>query len=110
MFDALPKKDRDILCKFYGIFGFQKTPLKEIGMYHMMKESAVENAKDRAIKKLEKAFPGSKLQLWKTVHRLMRRPILPSEDETELWAKLPRYVHALTEVYGVLNEATTDKA
>lgn len=108
MFDALPKKDRDILGKFYGIFGFKKTPLKEIGMYHMMKESAVEKAKDRAIKKLEKACPGSKLQLWKTVHRLMRRPILPPDDDTELLTQFPRYVHALAEVYGVLNEATAE--
>ena len=45
LFDALPKKDRDILGKFYGVFGFEKTSLKEIGMYHMMKESAVEKAK-----------------------------------------------------------------
>ncbi|MBQ8831511.1 MAG: sigma-70 family RNA polymerase sigma factor [Oscillospiraceae bacterium] len=109
MFDALPKKDRDILGKFYGIFGFQKTSLKEIGMYHMMKESAVEKAKDRAIKKLEKAYPGSKLQLWKTVHRLMRRPILPPDDDTELRMQFPKYVHALAEVYGVLNETTTDE-
>ena len=109
MFDALPKKDRDILGKFYGVFGFKKTPLKEIGMYHMMKEPAVEKAKDRAIKKLEKAYPGSKLQLWKIVHRLMRRPILPPDDDTELRTQFPRYVHALAEVYGILNEATTDK-
>lgn len=61
MFDALPKKDRDILGKFYGIFEFEKTELKEIGMYHMMREPAVIKAKDRAIKKLEKAYPGSKL-------------------------------------------------
>lgn len=109
MFDALPKKDRDILGKFYGIFGFEKTPLKEIGMYHMMKESAVEKAKDRAIKKLEKAYPGSKLQFWKTIYRLMRRPILPPEDDAELRKQFPKYVHALAEVYGVLNEATTDE-
>ena len=89
LFDAPPKKDRDILGKFYGIFGFKKTELKEIGMYHMMKESAVIKAKDRAIKKLEKAYPGSKLQLWKTVYRMMRRPILPPEDDTELRSSFP---------------------
>ena len=108
MFDALPKKDRDILGKCYGILGFKETPLKEIGMYHMMKESAVGKAKDRAIKKLEKAYPGSKLQLWKTVYRMMRRPILPPDDDTELRVQFPRYVHALAEVYGVLHEATAD--
>ena len=109
LFDALSKKERDILGKFYGIFGFKETELKEIGMYHMMKESAVIKAKDRAIKKLEKAYPGSKLQLWKTVHRLMQRPILPPEDDTELRTQFPKYVHALAEVYGVLNEATMDE-
>ena len=108
MFDALPKKERDILGKFYGIFGFEETELKKIGMYHMMKASAVIKAKDRAIKKLEKAYPGSKLQLWKTVYRMMRRPILPPDDDTELRTQFPKYVHALAEVYGVLNEATAD--
>ena len=78
-------------------------------MYHMMRESAVEKAKDRAIVKLEKAYPGSKLQLWKAVHRLMRRPIHPQEDDTELRMQFPQYVHALAEVYGVLSEATTDE-
>lgn len=41
MFDALQKKDRDILGKLYGIFGLKMTELKEIGTYHMMRESAV---------------------------------------------------------------------
>lgn len=63
LFDALPKKDRDILGKFYGVFGFEKTSLKEIGMHHMMKESAVEKAKERAVTKLKKAYPGSRLQI-----------------------------------------------
>lgn len=92
----------------YGIWGFKEPPLEEIGMYHMMKESAVEKAKDRAIKKPEKAYPGSKLQHWKSVHRLMRRPVPPPEDDTELRVQFPRYVHALAEIYSVLNEATTD--
>ena len=84
LFDALPKKDRDILGKFYGVFGFEKTSLKEIGMYHMMKESAVEKAKERAVTKLKKAYPGSRLQIWRNVHRMIRRPILPAKDDRTL--------------------------
>ena len=42
-----------------------------------------------SIKKLEKAYPGSKLQLWMTVYRIMRRPILPPEDDTELRSSFP---------------------
>ena len=82
--------------------------MKEIGMYHMMKESAVEKAKNRAVEKLRKSYPGSRLQVWRAVHRMMQRPIpLPGED-SELRRNFPQYVRALAEVYGVLNEATSD--
>ena len=74
LFDTLPKKDRDILGKACGVFGYSEATLKEIGMYHMMKESAVEKAKNRAVEKLKAAYPGSKLQIWKAVHRMMQRP------------------------------------
>ena len=108
LFDALPKKDRDILGKTCGVFGYPEAALKEIGMYHMMKESAVEKAKNRAVEKLRKSYPGSRLQVWRTVPRMMRRPIpLPGED-SELRRNFPQYVRALAEGYGVLNEATSD--
>ena len=81
MFDALPKKGRDILGKSYGVFGYRETTLKEIGMYHMMKESAVEKAKNRAVEKLKAAYPGSRLQIWKVVYRMLRRPIPPPEND-----------------------------
>ena len=108
LFDTLPKKDRDILGKVYGVFGYSEVALKEIGMYHMMKESAVEKAKSRAVEKLRKAYPGSRLQVWRTVHRMMRRPIPPPGEDSDLRRNFPQYVRALTEVYGVLNEATSD--
>ena len=78
---TLSKKDRDILGKTCGVFGYPEATLKEIGMYHMMKESAVEKAKNRAVEKLREAYPGSRLQIWKIVHRMMQRPILPPEDD-----------------------------
>ena len=92
LFDTLPKKDRDILGKTCGVFGYPEATLKEIGMYHMMKESAVEKAKNRAVEKLREAYPGSRLQVWRAVHRMLRR-------------NFPQYVRALAEVYGVLSEA-----
>ena len=108
LFDALPKKDRDILGKACGVFGYPEATLKEIGMYHMMKESAVEKAKSRAIEKLKAAYPGSRLQVWRTVYRMMRRPIPPPEENSELRRNFPQYVRALAEVYGVLSEAASD--
>ena len=84
LFDALPKKDRDILGKAYGVFGYSEATLKEIGMYHMMKESAVEKAKSHAVERLKAAYPGSRLQIWKIVHRMMQRPISPPENNVGL--------------------------
>ena len=108
LFDTLPKKERDILGKACGVFGYPEAALKEIGMYHMMKESAVEKAKSRAVEKLRESYPGSRLQAWRTVHRMMRRPVPPPGEDSELRRNFPQYVRALAEVYGVLNEATSD--
>ena len=108
LFDTLPKKDRDILGKTCGVFGYPEATLKEIGMYHMMKESAVEKAKIRAVEKLREAYPGSRLQVWRTVHRMLRRPVPPPEEDSELRRDFPQYVRALAEVYGVLSEAASD--
>ena len=105
LFDTLPKKDRDILGKAYGVFGYSEASLKEIGMYHMMKESAVEKAKNRAVEKLREAYPGSRLQVWRAVHRMMRRPVPPPGEDRELRRNFPQYVRALAEVYAILEEA-----
>ena len=108
LFDTLPKKDRDVLGKACGVFGYPEATLKEIGMYHMMKESAVEKAKNRAVEKLRKSYPGSRLQVWRTVHRMMRRPVPPPGEDSELRRNFPQYVRALAEVYGVLSEAASN--
>ena len=108
LFDTLSKKDRDILGKTCDVFGYPEATLKEIGMYHMMKESAVEKAKNRAVEKLRESYPGSRLQVWRAVHRMMRRPIPPLGDDSDLRRDFPQYARALAEVYGVLNEATSD--
>ncbi len=108
LFDTLPKKERDILGKACGVFGYPEMTLKEIGMYHMMKESAVEKAKSRAVEKLREAYPGSRLQAWRTVHRMMRRPVPPPGEDSELRRDFPQYVRAMAEVYSVLNEAASD--
>ena len=73
LFHKLPKKDRDILGKCFGTFGYPKTPLQEIAMYHFMKEDAVEKAKDRTLKKLRREWRDSLARRWNTAHRLIER-------------------------------------
>ena len=68
----------------------------------------MEKAKNRAVEKLKEAYPGSRLQVWRTVHRMMRRPVPPPGENSELRRDFPQYVRALAEVYGVLSEAASD--
>lgn len=51
-FDSLSRRERDIIGKCFGVFGYQKEPLRDIAMYHMVGEDAVEKAKRRAQDKL----------------------------------------------------------
>lgn len=39
---------------------------------------------------------------------MMRRPVLPSEEDSELRRNFLQYVRALTEVYAILEEAVAN--
>jgi len=71
LFDALPKQDKDILGKCYGVFGFRKETLEEIAIYHFMKEDGVEKARNRILKKLREDYPSSMLWWWDEVCKVL---------------------------------------
>ena len=72
LFDGLTKKEQDIIGKTFGVFGYEKQPLRDIAMYHMMREDAVEKAKARALKKMKEAYPGSRMRVWDDVRGKMQ--------------------------------------
>lgn len=51
-FLRLSKRDQDILGRYFGVYGFPKSDLREIAVRNRMKESGVEKAKDQALKHL----------------------------------------------------------
>ena len=51
-FLRLSKKEQDILGRYFGVYGFPKSNLREIAMRNLLKESGVEKAKDQALKHL----------------------------------------------------------
>ena len=65
-----------------------ETALKEVGMYHMMKESAVEKAKNRAVEKLREILSWQRAPVWRIVHHMMQRPIPLLENNVGLWAEV----------------------
>jgi len=72
LFFTLLKREQDVLGKLYGVFGYPKTPVKEIAMYHMIKEDGVEKARQRALTHLRERYPSSKLQLWSLARKAIR--------------------------------------
>ena len=74
MFEALPRRDRDILGKYHGVFGYRKEPLEDIGMYHFLSEGGVRDAKDKALEKLRKAYPTSMMRYWSKINRALEYP------------------------------------
>lgn len=73
LFHKLPKKDRDILGKCFSAFGYPKTPLREIAMYHLMKEDAVEKTRTRALKKLRKGWEDCRARRWRIAHQMIEQ-------------------------------------
>ena len=74
-FLRLSKRDRDILGRYFGVYGFPKADLQEIAVRNLLKESGVEKAKDQAIKRLQDRCQSS--LAWKL--RRARRMVAQAE-------------------------------
>ena len=69
------KKEQDVLCHYFGVYGFPKSDLREIAVRNRMKESGVEKAKDQALKHLRDRYRDS--FAWKL--RRARRMVAQTE-------------------------------
>lgn len=58
-FMRLSKRDQEILGRYFGVYGFPKSDLREIAMRNRMKEPGVEKAKEQALKHLQNRSQGS---------------------------------------------------
>ena len=58
-FLRLSKRDRDILGRYFGVYGFPKADLQEIAVRNLLKESGVEKAKEQALKHLRDRYRDS---------------------------------------------------
>lgn len=73
LFGTLSKKEQDVLGKSFGVFGYPKLPLRDIAMYHMIKEDAIERIKKQALEKLREQYPDSMMHWWKIIHGIIGR-------------------------------------
>ena len=68
LFDTLTRKEKTIIGKSFGVFGYPKTPLGDIALEQIMKVDAVIKARSKAIKKMRINYKSSKLQIWKQAY------------------------------------------
>ena len=123
LFLMLPKKEQDILGKCYGVFGHEKQPLTEIGMYHFMKVDAVEKARVNALghlRKLMREHPNpyalAKAAI-RSAHREYNADAEHStsqcawyEDEWALVERFPELVRALLAVFTIMRAALEENS
>lgn len=76
LFEELSAKDKFVLSHTYGLFGEKKYTLDEIGLRLTMRPDGVEKARHAAEKRLRENYRGSKLQLWRIVHRVVADEVL----------------------------------
>ena len=71
LFDGLSERDKSILGHSFGIYGYEKYSLDELGLKEILTMDGVIKARETAMVRLQKMYNGSRLHLWISVHRLL---------------------------------------
>lgn len=69
---TLSAKDRAILGHAYGVFGYEKLSVDELGLREMLSPNGVTKARKAALERLRSRYPGSGLHLWRDVYHALK--------------------------------------
>lgn len=72
LFDGLNEKDKSILGHSFGVYGYEKYSLDDLGLKEMLTADGVTKARKNALLHLKRLYKGSKLHVWKQADRLLR--------------------------------------
>lgn len=71
--EELSFKEKFMLGSYYGVFGYEKLTLEDIGEYFCIKENAVIKARDKAFEKLRRVAFENGMRVWRSIHRTVER-------------------------------------
>ena len=71
LFEGLSERDKSILGRSFGAYGYKKYSLDELGLKEILTTDGVIKARETALLRLQKLYTGSRLRLWISVHRLL---------------------------------------
>ena len=83
LFRSLSAKDRSILGHTFGVYGYEQLSADELGLREMLSPDGVTKARKTALEHLRQRYPGSELQRWREVFRLVNRARLEAGNESD---------------------------
>ena len=83
LFRSLSAKDRSILGHTFGVYGYERLSADELGLREMLSSDGVTKARKTALEYLRQRYPGSELQRWREVFRLVNRARLEAGNESD---------------------------
>lgn len=110
LFDNLSARDREILGRKYGVFGYEETSVSDIADYMLITRNAVNKAVNSATETLRKEYHnGSKLKWWRLCNRAVREALEGriTEESIEISDEFKAKLRGLAEFLTLLYE--TDK-
>lgn len=110
LFDNLSARDREILGRKYGVFGYEETSVSDIADYMLITRNAVNKAVNSAMETLRKEYHnGSKLKWWRLCNRAVREALEGriTEESIEISDEFKAKLRGLAEFLTLLYE--TDK-
>ena len=71
LFDGLSDKDKSILGHSFGVYGYRRYSLDELGLKEMLTADGVIKARKFALQHLRELYKGSRLRSWRTVYHIL---------------------------------------
>ena len=71
LFDGLSDKDKSILGHSFGVYGYKKYSLDELGLKEILTMDGVIKARGTALRHLQGLYSGSLLQAWRVAHHIL---------------------------------------
>lgn len=72
LFQTLSARDRSILGHTFGVYGYEKLSVDQLGLRELLSPDGVTKARKTALEHLCQRYPGSALYRWRRTFRLMR--------------------------------------
>ena len=73
LFNELSNRDKSILGHSFGVYGYEKYSLDQLGLKEILTTDGVIKARAAALRHVQELYKRSRLQAWRNAHRLLAK-------------------------------------